>query len=163
MILDISHLPTHQCSFLGTASLQSAGSSYAFTRLIQLRPKDINCGLHSFHQVQQEFYPFFHLSDMYSFLPKVSSQYFIQNPLDHLNYHNIPKVMNVKASVLGITLKNKLGCLLEPLDASSDLDRSIDLLVKTMKRRLSVSDQVLRLIVKRNELSEPLQYLWYSN
>ena len=72
-------------------------------------------------------------------------------------------VMNVKASVLGITLKNKLGCLLEPLDASSDLDRSIDLLVKTMKRRLSVSDQVLRLIVKRNELSEPLQYLWYSN
>ena len=60
-------------------------------------------------------------------------------------------------------MKNELSCLLEDLEPSSDLLRAIDLLVKTMKKRLQNTDKILRLIIKRNEMSEPVQYLWYSD
>ena len=109
--------------FTGTASLQSAGASYASTRLLNLESSDLNCGLHNLYKIQEIFYNLFHLSEVYNFVPKVSSKYFVQNPLKYLNNHTIPQVLKIKASMLGIVLKNELSCLMESLDASSDLLR----------------------------------------
>ena len=83
--------------------------------------------------------------------------------MKYLDNYNIPKVLQIKTSLFGIKLKNELSCLLEDLEPSSDLLRAIDLLVKTMKKRLQNTDKILRLIIKRNEMSEPVQYLWYSD
>ena len=122
-----------------------------------------DCGLHSFYHVQEKYFTLFHLSKVYDFIPRVSSEYFIRNPLKYLDNYTIPKVLQIKTSLLGIKLKNELSCLLEDLEPSSDLLRAIDLLVKTMKKRLQNTDKILRLIIKRNEMSEPVQYLWYSD
>ena len=83
--------------------------------------------------------------------------------MKYLDNYTIPKVLQIKTSLLGIKLKNELSCLLEDLEPSSDLLRAIDLLVKIMKKRLQNTDKILRLIIKRNEMSEPVQYLWYSD
>ena len=83
--------------------------------------------------------------------------------MKYLDNYNIPKVLQIKTSLFGIKLKNELSCLLEDLEPSLDLLRAIDLLVKTMKRRIINTDKILRLIIKRNEMSEPVQYLWYSD
>ena len=83
--------------------------------------------------------------------------------MKYLDNYTIPKVLQIKTSLFGIKLKNELSCLIEDLEPSSDLLRAIDLLVKTMKKRLQNTDKILRLIIKRNEMSEPVQYLWYSD
>ena len=82
--------------------------------------------------------------------------------MKYLDNYTIPKVLQIKTSLFGIKLKNQLSCLLEDLEPSSDLLRAIDFLVNTIKRRLQNTDKILRLIIKRNEMFEPVQYLWYS-
>ena len=49
------------------------------------------------------------------------------------------------------------------IEASSDLLKAIDNLLKTMSKRLDLSDQVIRLIMKRNAISEPVQFVWYQH
>ena len=41
--------------------------------------------------------------------------------------------------------------------------KAIDNLLKTISKRLDLSDQVIRLIMKRNAISEPVQFVWYQN
>ena len=48
------------------------------------------------------------------------------------------------------------------IEASSDLLKSIDNLLNTISRRLELSEKSLRLILKRNAISEPVQFLWYQ-
>lgn len=68
-----------------------------------------------------------------------------------------------KTPLLGITLKDELSCMIvNNIEASSDLLKSIDNLLNTISRRLELSEKSLRLILKRNAISEPVQFLWYQ-
>ena len=65
--------------------------------------------------------------------------------------------------LLAITLKDELSCMIvNNIEASSDLLKSIDNLLNTISRRLELSEKSLRLILKRNAISEPVQFLWYQ-
>ena len=48
------------------------------------------------------------------------------------------------------------------IDASSDLLKAIDNLLKTMTKRIDLSDKAIRLISERNAISEPVQFVWYQ-
>ena len=68
-----------------------------------------------------------------------------------------------KTPLLAITLKDELSCMIvNNIEASSDLLKSIDNLLDTISRRLELSEKSLRLILKRNAISEPVQFLWYQ-
>ena len=68
-----------------------------------------------------------------------------------------------KTPLLGITLKDELSCMIvNNIEASSDLLKSIDNLLNTISRRLELSEKSLRLILRRNAISEPVQFLWYQ-
>ena len=150
---------------LQTVGRMLAGASYAFTRLINVEDKNLHCGIDDFYKVirSDKFAPLFHLNEIFAFLPKVSSPYFVKNPLQYLTPQIIPKILQLDTLRLSIDLKDGLACLLpSKLPASSDLLRSIDHLISVMQRRLEISDKIIRLIVKRNDISEPVQFLWYS-
>ena len=150
---------------MNTIARQFAGASYSFTRLINVEDKHLNCGLHNFYALtrSKQFYTLFHLRSSFSFFDKLTSPYFIKSPFDYLTPYLIPKVLKVKCSLLSVILKDELSCLIRAnVPASSDLIRSIDNLTNLMSRRLQISDEFLRKAVNRNELSEPVQYVWYS-
>ena len=68
-----------------------------------------------------------------------------------------------QTTLLAITLKDELSCMIvNNIEASSDLLKSIDNLLDTISRRLELSEKSLRLILKRNAISEPVQFLWYQ-
>lgn len=150
-------------AILNTASRQFAGAAYAGTRLMLLVDPRINCGLETFKAVKKSarFQPLFQLPSYYGFLNK---RRLVKLPFQYLNIEVIPKVLQVKAALLGIELKDKLACLMEPkVEESSDLIRAIDNLVSAMDKRLQVSDNLVRLLTKRAEISEPVHFVWYPD
>ncbi len=150
-------------TILSMAARFSAGGSYAFTRLVQLENLKTECDTLSQVISNKPFSVLFRLEEIFGFLPKVSSPYFVQDPLKYLSPSSVPKVLIVRARLLGIKLKADLSCLIfQDLDASSDLSRAVDNLIDVLIRRLQKTDALLRLIVMRNDLLEPVHFLWYN-
>ena len=149
---------------LNTVSRSLAGASYSFTRLINVEDKNLKCGLQNFYSVMKtpKYRNLFQMKSIFGFFDKLISPYFIKSPFEFLRPEIIPKVLRVQSSLLGVVIKDELSCLIRPkVPASSDLVRSIDNLVKTISKRLEISDTFLRKVVERNTLSEPVQYVWY--
>ena len=103
---------------LGMFGRITAGGSYAFTRLINVEDKNLDCGLEDFYYVKKSpgFKPLFHLQDIFAFVQKMASPYFAKNPLHYLQKgENSPKFLKTKVEttknqiIVQLWEKNNLG------------------------------------------------------
>lgn len=139
-------------TLLSNAATLTAGVAFSHTQLLFLE-KDKKCP--NFYNLFA--HDLFKPWKMFGFLTKISSPYFVQDPKKFLNEHNLPKVLKLKLKFVILQIKDELSCQI----ADGILSRAIDYLSSVLLRRLEVSERIIGLIMKRNELSEPLQFMWF--